>query len=128
LVVVTFEGRESQCDAAHITASGQRLSRFQADSSDRDLETQFRLWVTIERKGLSMKNLVLTIATVATLAAVASAPAEARGGRMRAGVAAATAAAIAADAYFNGGYGYYYGAPVYNGGPVYYGYPGWRYY
>jgi hypothetical protein len=53
-----------------------------------------------------MKNLVLTIAAVATLAAVASAPAEARGVRMRAGVAAATAAAIAADAYFNGGYGY----------------------
>jgi len=57
-----------------------------------------------------MKKLVLTIATVATLAAVASAPAEARGVRVRAGVAAATAAAIAADAYFNGGYGYYYGA------------------
>ena len=52
-----------------------------------------------------MKKLALTIATVATLAAVATAPAEARGGRVRAGVAAvtvATAAAIAADAYFNG--------------------------
>jgi hypothetical protein len=75
-----------------------------------------------------MKKLVLTIVTAATLAAVGSAPAEARGVRVRAGVAAATAAAIAADAYFNGGYGYYYGSPAYYGGPVYYGYPGWRYY
>jgi hypothetical protein len=71
--------------------------------------------------------------TLATLAAVATAPAEARGVRVRTGVAAvtaATAAAIAADAYFNGGYGYYYGvAPVVYGAQVYVGgYRGWRNY
>jgi hypothetical protein len=92
------------------------------------LQTQFRLWVTPEQKGLPMKKLVLTIATIA---AVASAPAEARGVRVRGGaaIAAATAAAIAADAYYNGGYGYYYGGPVaYYGGPGYYGYRGWHAY
>jgi hypothetical protein len=47
-----------------------------------------------------------------------------------AAVTAATAAAIAADAYFNGGYGYYYGvAPVVYGAQVYVGgYRGWRNY
>jgi hypothetical protein len=46
-------------------------------------------------------------------------------------VTAATAAAIAADAYYNGyGYGYGYGAaPVVYGTPVYYGgYRGLRYF
>jgi hypothetical protein len=76
-----------------------------------------------------MKKLALTIATIATLAAVATAPAEARGVRVRTDVAAATAAAIAADVYFNGYGHYYYGdTPVYYGSPVYGGYRGWRYY
>ena len=43
-------------------------------------------------------------------------------------LAAATAAAIAADAYFYGGYGYYASPGVaYYGGPGYYGYPAVRY-
>ena len=75
-----------------------------------------------------MKKIALMLVAAATLAASVSAPAEAR--RMRvvrpvAAVAVATAAAIAADAYFNG-YGYYAPGAVYYGGPGY-GYPVVRY-
>lgn len=77
-----------------------------------------------------MKKIALMIVAAATLAASVSAPAEARTVRVvhpAAAVAAATAAAIAADAYFNGGYGYYAPGVVYYGGPGTYGYPAVRY-
>ena len=69
--------------------------------------------------------------TVAALGSMASAPAEARGGRVRVGtgvaIAAAVAAGVAADAYYSGyAPGYYY-APrqVYYGGPLYVHHRGW---
>ena len=77
-----------------------------------------------------MKKIALMLVAAATLAASVSAPAEARGMRVvrpAAAVAAATAAAIAADAYFYGGYGYYAPGAVYYGGPGYYRYPAVRY-
>lgn len=87
------------------------------------------------RKGDIMKKMILASAAVALLAASAIAtptPAEARGGRVAAGVIGGLAAgaiiggALAgAPAYGYGpgyGYGYYGGAPAYyGGGPAYYG-------
>jgi hypothetical protein len=93
-------------------------------------------------KGEAMKKIVLAVATAATLAVTAlaaPAPAEARGGRVAAGVIGGLAAgAIIGGIAANSGYGYYgpgygyYGGPVYAGAPCYWqrqrfwdGY-GWR--
>jgi hypothetical protein len=68
-----------------------------------------------------MKKIALMLVAAATLAASVSAPAEARGVRVArpaAAIAVATAAAIAADAYYSGGY---YTPPgvAYYSGPAY---------
>jgi hypothetical protein len=88
-----------------------------------------------------MKKIVLAVATAATLAvtALAPAPAEARGGRVAAGVglgllggAIAGAAIANSGGYYGPGYGYYGGGPAYAAAPCYWqrerfwdGY-GWR--
>jgi hypothetical protein len=89
-----------------------------------------------------MKKVVLAVATAATLAVTAlaaPAPAEARGGRVAAGVIGGLAAgAIIGGIAANSGYGYYgpgygyYGGPAYVAAPCYWqsqrfwdGY-GWR--
>lgn len=75
-----------------------------------------------------MKKIILAVATAATLAVTAlAAPAEARGGRIAAGVGlgllggAIAGAAIAGNrGYYGPGYGYGYG-PGYGYAPAYYG-------
>lgn len=77
-----------------------------------------------------MKKIVLAVATAATLAVTAlaaPAPAEARGGRIAAGVglgllggAIAGAAIANSSGYYGPGYGYY-GGPGYGYAPAYYG-------
>jgi hypothetical protein len=99
------------------------------------------LGITQPRKVKAMKKIILAVATAATLAVTAlaaPAPAEARGGRVAAGVglgllggAIAGAAIANSGGYYGPGYGYY-GGPVYAGAPCYWqrqrfwdGY-GWR--
>jgi hypothetical protein len=97
---------------------------------------------TQRRKVKAMKKIILAVATAATLAVTAlaaPAPAEARGGRVAAGVglgllggAIAGAAIANSGGYYGPGYGYYGGPAYYAGGPCYWqrerfwdGY-GWR--
>ena len=76
-------------------------------------------------KGEAMKKIVLAIATAATLAVTAvaaPAPAEARGGRVAAGVLGGLAAGALIAGAASGAYAYgprygYYGGPAYVAGP-----------
>jgi hypothetical protein len=76
-------------------------------------------------KGDAMKKIVLAIATAATLAVTAiaaPAPAEARGGRVAAGVLGGLAAGAIIGGAASGAYAYgprygYYGGPAYVAGP-----------
>ena len=76
-----------------------------------------------------MRKIILAAATAATLAVTAvaaPAPAEARGGRIAAGIIGGLAGAANLGGLATNGYGYgpgygYYGAPAYYGQPAYYG-------
>jgi hypothetical protein len=83
------------------------------------------IWSVNNSKGEAMKKIVLAIATAATLAVTAvaaPAPAEARGGRVAAGVIGGLAAGALIAGAASGAYAYgprygYYGGPAYVAGP-----------